>query len=167
GLLSATAARMVFNEVNNSKTSVAITGLTASTRYNFRIIDFNGSGASRVYNTSATGVTGNRTTPSIKEGDGIEDEFSPLGTVNTISAISPNPAKDNITFNMSMVEEANVTITIHSLEGNTVFTFKNNEFFGVGEHLINIPLKDLAAGAYAISISYGNEAILETFMVMP
>ena len=44
---------------------------------------------------------------------------------------------------------------------------KQNELFGVGSHFFNIPLKDLAAGTYAISINLGSEMILETFVVMP
>jgi hypothetical protein len=68
---------------------------------------------------------------------------------------------------MDIAEDTYVTITIHSLEGSVVMNVKANELFTAGTHNINIPLTGFTAGAYAISISFGQEAILETFMVMP
>lgn len=155
--------RFLGEQTGNDTSNVIITGLTSKSKYVYRVIDFTGTGArnTRTYLTTG-GVTANRNT-SAKDGD----EFSQPGTTNSISAISPNPAKDFINFNMEIVEDAYVTITIHSLEGSIVMEVKANELFTAGTHNINIPLKDLAAGAYAISISFGQEAILETFMVMP
>jgi hypothetical protein len=155
--------RYINDQVGSSTSSVIVTGLTSKLRYTYRIIDFTGGAdkAARTYQLGSA-VTNSRTT-SAKDGD----EFSQPGTTNSISAISPNPARDYITFDMDIAEDTYVTITIHSLEGSVVMNVKANELFTAGTHNINIPLTGFTAGAYAISISFGQEAILETFMVMP
>jgi len=156
----------VADQVGTSNIEATITGLLNRKRYTFRIVDFTGGATknTRVYNNLTSAITNSRVT-SAKEG--IEDEFSGVGTTNTISAISPNPAKDFIAFDMDLLESANVTIIIHSLEGREVMRFIDGQMFGAGKHNINIPLKDFISGAYGISISFGNEAIFETFMVTP
>ncbi|MFY8161185.1 MAG: T9SS type A sorting domain-containing protein, partial [Candidatus Kapaibacteriota bacterium] len=151
--------KYLLNDINNTQTSVIITGLTSNRRYNFRLIDFINYTSGRVYQPNTN--TNSRVTQS-KEG---EENYG--NTENFISLISPNPAKDNISFSMNLVNEQPVTIEIFTIEGRQVITFKNNEFMSAGNHFLNIPLGDLAAGTYSIVIRMGDEFILDSFVVMP
>lgn len=155
--------RFLMDDSDNTKDNQAISGLTSNTRYNFRVLDYVNypSGAPRARLFSGNTNSNTRVTQA-KEGD---DNVG--NTENTISLISPNPAKDNIAFTMNLVDTYPVTIELFSAEGRKVLVFKSNEIMNAGEHFINIPLGDLAAGYYSIVIGYGDEFILDSFIVMP
>lgn len=155
--------RFLMDDNDNTKDNQAITGLTSNTRYNFRVLDYVNypSGAPRARLYSGNTNSASRVTQA-KEG---EDNVG--NTENTISLISPNPAKDNIAFTMNLVDTYPVTIELFSAEGRKVLVFKSNEIMSAGEHFINIPLGDLTAGYYSIVIGYGDEFILDSFIVMP
>jgi len=165
GGVAVTDVNYLIDEVGVKTASIKYLYDRPQRRFDLRLVDYIGTGVkgSREYLLTPALIVGKNS--SAKEG--IEDEFTREGTANTISAISPNPAKDFIAFDMELVESTNVTIIIHSLEGREVLRFTDGQMFGAGKHNINIPLKDFISGAYGISISFGNEAIFETFMINP
>ena len=155
--------KFVLEDNNNSLNTVNVSNLTSRTAYSFRVIDFVNVNSNRVYqNTTVT------TNPLRRVTNSKEGEFTgSTNTENIMSIISPNPAKENINFNLEMVNDANVTIEIYTIEGRKVFTFTESEFMAKGINNINIPLTDLAAGTYTVFINFGDAFIFDTFIIMP
>lgn len=151
--------KFVLDDNDNSAQDQSITNLNKQTRYSFRLFDYVMVDGKRFYNPTL--IANSKSTLARESENGMSKDG------DFMSLIAPNPAKENVTFSLDLVDTKPVTIEIFSAEGRKVISFKQGEIMSAGEHLINIPLGDLAAGSYSIIVSFGDEFILDHFVVMP
>ena len=151
---------------NDTLAAVSVTGLTPLTKYCFRLFAVNGLTAStRNYRTDlGTNTQRYRTTP-LKEGD-LSNELINNSFITDLN-ITPNPAKSEINVVIDLMQNANLTISIHTLAGTEILRPIINEPFSAGHHTINIPLEhlNLASGSYIIIIGAGPEVIMDRFVI--
>jgi alpha-tubulin suppressor-like RCC1 family protein len=139
---------------NGDNTTCLVEGLARNTTYYFRIIEYNGSGASANYlQTSASGNPSSKKTNK-KES---EEEIS-----SSLINVYPNPVNDvlNIEFNKDFNNIIdNAKLTIINEVGQEVYSTKNTN------NLLTINTLDLVNGVYHIIISNDNESIYHSFVI--
>lgn len=76
----------------------------------------------------------------------------------------PNPFNQQTTFNISLTENANVTVDVINTLGTTVATFDKGNLMA-GSHKIVIDGSDLASGLYFYTVKAGNKSVTRKMMV--
>jgi thiol-disulfide isomerase/thioredoxin len=83
---------------------------------------------------------------------------SPVGIYeldNSVAAILntfPNPASLSTTVEFSLSEAAEITIEIFNIMGQKVSTLATQQY-AIGQHVVSVPVADLANGTYNISLT--------------
>jgi hypothetical protein len=139
---------------NGDNTTCLVDGLARNTTYYFRIMEYNGSGASANYlQTSASGNPSSKKTNK-KES---EEEIS-----SSLINVYPNPVNDvlNIEFNKDFNNVIdNAKLTIINEVGQEVFSTTNTN------NLLTINTLDFVNGVYHIIITNDEESIYHSFVI--
>lgn len=93
----------------------------------------------------------------------VVSEPSGLGTLDIIStmSLSPNPAIDNLQFQMELKQQDDVTLTLFSSNGQLITLHS----FGVTQTIDHeISLSSLPSGMYMLRLNVGTNAITRTIM---
>ncbi|MFA5045002.1 MAG: CotH kinase family protein [Paludibacter sp.] len=82
------------------------------------------------------------------------------GLTNTFDLIQsmqlyPNPASDKITIRFSLLQSADVAISIYNIAGEKMYMETRNTLES-GDHLLTIPLAEYHSGIYFVSVSTSN-----------
>lgn len=140
---------------NGTGTNVAITGLTRNLPYTIHVFEYNGTGASTMYNTGIGALNNPRTrNTSPKEGVVTGEEFGSNNAAFEVSTINPNPASDIVNFSVFANENANYTIELFNINGERVVA--STMEMSAGDNNVILPLDtNLSAGIYSLRISDG------------
>lgn len=130
-------------------TSQTISGLLASTTYEYRVGSNCTGGAVSLYLPFQTFTT----LPFRMENNNVSDE-------NMLS-LNPNPASDNVV--ISIAADANVNITIINMVGQVVYT--NNNITVNGLENIDLSLEGFDAGIYMVNIKGDNINVTKELVV--
>ncbi len=82
-----------------------------------------------------------------------------------VSNINPNPATDEIRFELEMNAENAITVEIIDVTGKVVASPVNGKVYNGGKHPVTISLGDIASGTYMLIVSSGNDVVMHTFIV--
>jgi len=107
-----------------------------------------------------TAGSGNRNTFTIRVMDPLSTGVTELPTFSNLSAW-PNPANDVLNLTMTSRTQGKVIVTITDLSGRAVST--NTLGVNGGNNLLTVPVADLNAGMYMITISNGSTTVSERF----
>ena len=78
-------------------------------------------------------------------------EFS---LTNGVVNVFPNPIAESTTFNYTLVEPEQLTISLQDLQGRVITTFMNGRSMPAGEHKQTVSMpSDLAQGNYLLVFS--------------
>ncbi|MBI3502200.1 MAG: T9SS type A sorting domain-containing protein [Bacteroidetes bacterium] len=77
--------------------------------------------------------------------------------------IYPNPANDNVTIEINLSEETNLSITFLNLLGQNLLM--RSEFISKGTHTLNFSLKEFPAGVYAVEIVSGKTKTYQRIII--
>jgi hypothetical protein len=86
----------------------------------------------------------------------ISDELSPAVLVNVIS--SPNPFSSHVTFDVSLKNNAELSLNLYDLRGREVKKLGSTPY-SKGTHNIRMDTKDLPNGIYLLQVKAGSEII--------
>lgn len=143
-------------------TTCLVNGLDRNTTYHFRIFEYSGnlsqaSSLSYIQTTSS----GN---PSSKATNKKDDEDPMDNNYLDLVSLHPNPTTDYIMLNLNVADSNPLDVSIFDLNGNEIYSIKN-QVFSKGLQTIKIDTKDYVSGAYTISISQGNDLMVNSFVV--
>ena len=97
----------------------------------------------------------------------VDPEVFPEVTENKIFSINPNPIDDRLTpLGFFLDQGKQVTISILDSEGRLVRVLRRNEFFNMGNNVINLNPSNLTAGVYIININGEGINMSERFVKM-
>ena len=161
--LGTTRAYVVYKGDGNF---VTVTNLLGGKYYAFKVHSYNGTAPLINYNN--TNATANPRADQTEKSS-INGEELPLVGDNILSSsyMTPNPARDNVSMTIDLIQGANVTISFYTADGKQVLIPVSASNFNAGRHSFNIPLKGLAAGVYSVVITADNEVIIDNLVVMP
>ncbi len=132
---------------------VNVTGLTRNTNYAFHVFEYNQTSAGILYNTTSTTNNPRGRKTSLKEGE-FNDDNRYLDAPFALSSVSPNPASDNIYFNIEAYEAASFRLELVNTLGEVVFATNLN--LSEGTWPMSIPTMDatgrLADGTYMLRL---------------
>ncbi|MGA2298653.1 MAG: T9SS type A sorting domain-containing protein [FCB group bacterium] len=82
------------------------------------------------------------------------------GAVENLS-VYPNPAKDNINFNYTLLDNRSVSVALHDLSGRIIKEFWKNESRNKGDWKESLKLENIQSGMYLLSIrtNEGEQAV--------
>lgn len=138
-----------FSNTSSSTTSKTITGLLASTTYEYQVRTNCGGGSASPYSALKTFTTA----PMRLAGDVIVDA--------NIVSIFPNPASTDITLQIEAADEVNISIT--DMMGQEVYRAENFAVNGINNAIINVSM--LQSGIYNVSIEANNIMVTKQFAV--
>lgn len=75
-------------------------------------------------------------------------------------AVYPTLMNDNVTLSFTVKEASSVSITLVSMEGQTVKTFISQESLGLGTFKRTFDVNGLSAGIYLLRVQIGNESLV-------
>ena len=142
-------------------TTVTVTGLQKNTDYRFQVFEYNGSGATSMYNTN-TATNNPRTRKTLNK-----DVFEFADEANTfaVSEVAPNPVRETINFTINAEFEGNYTAELYSITGERLFAFNYN--LNAGNHNIIIPVDwKLPNGIYTLRIANDKESVVRKVTVV-
>jgi len=149
--------------LNGTGTSVTVTNLAQNTAYYFRGFTYANYGGMIIYNPNS--ATNN---PKVIYTTPRETDFAVVGDRYEMNSISPNPVRDELTFDLFAPTAESVKIEILSLNGETLW----NGDYRIGEgyntisfYMNNLPVR-LAAGTYILRVN-GSESLTQKFIYMP
>ena len=132
---------------------VNVTGLTRNTNYAFHVFEYNQTSAGILYNTTSTTNNPRSRKTSLKEGE-FNNDNRYVDAPFALSTVSPNPASDNIYFNIEAYEAASFRLELVNTLGEVVFATNFN--LSEGSWPMNIPTMDatgrLADGTYMLRL---------------
>lgn len=144
-----------------SNTTCLVNGLERNTTYHFKIFEYSGSltenGSLSFLQTSTTGNPSSRATNKKDAEESNENYFDIVG-------VYPNPAVEYVMINLNVIESTPVDISLFDLYGNEIYSIKN-QVYSKGLNPIKINTKDFLSGVYNISISQGNDLMVNTFVL--
>ena len=79
--------------------------------------------------------------------------------------LNPSISTKETTISFSLDVPNEVSVALHNTAGQRVGTVLSNQRMRSGEHHINCPLRDLAAGIYFIRLQIGEESFVKKFVV--
>jgi type IX secretion system substrate protein len=82
-----------------------------------------------------------------------------------LSNVSPQPAKTFVNFDLRLLSDQSLSIKIIDISGREVVSFTRNQTYSKGMSQVQIPFNGLASGSYFISVSNGQDAVLEKFVI--
>ncbi len=82
-----------------------------------------------------------------------------------VNNINPNPATDEIRFELEMNAENAITVEVMDVSGRVVTSPINAKIYNPGKHFVTVPLGDIASGTYLLMISSGSDVVMHTFVV--
>ena len=158
GDLTGTGSYVVYK---GTGTTVTVTGLQKNTDYRFQVFEYNGSGATSMYNTN-TATNNPRTRKTLNK-----DVFEFADEANTfaVSEVAPNPVRETINFTINAEFEGNYTAELYSITGERLFAFNYN--LNAGNHNIIIPVDwKLPNGIYTLRIANDKESVVRKVTVV-
>lgn len=70
----------------------------------------------------------------------------------------PNPAKDHVQIEFSILESTSLTITLTDMQGRVVYNTTASKY-GIGKHKVTIPLNDIPIGSYVYQLTSNKNLI--------
>ncbi|MEJ5244805.1 MAG: T9SS type A sorting domain-containing protein [Bacteroidota bacterium] len=132
---------------------VNVTGLTRNTNYAFHVFEYNQTSAGILYNVTSTTNNPRSRKTALKEGE-FNNDNRYVDAPFALSTVSPNPASDNIYFNIEAYEAASFRLELVNTLGEVVFATNFN--LSEGSWPMNIPTMDatgrLADGTYMLRL---------------
>jgi len=95
---------------------------------------------------------------------GVEENSLSNDEFVTISQTMPNPAVTNARFNVTLTENANVSVSVTNLMGQTVKVLPTMAM-QAGANTVNINVSDLTSGVYFYTVEAGNKAVTKKMIV--
>ena len=158
GDLTGTGSYVVYK---GTGTTVTVTGLQKNTDYRFQVFEYNGSGATSMYNTNT--ATNNPLTRKTLNKDVFE--FADEANTFAVSEVAPNPVRETINFTINAEFEGNYTAELYSITGERLFAFNYN--LNAGNHNIIIPVDwKLPNGIYTLRIANDKESVVRKVTVV-
>ena len=158
GDLTGTGSYVVYK---GTGTTVTVTGLQKNTDYRFQVFEYNGSGATSMYNTNI--ATNNPRTRKTLNKDVFE--FADEANTFAVSEVAPNPVRETINFTINAEFEGNYTAELYSITGERLFAFNYN--LNAGNHNIIIPVDwKLPNGIYTLRIANDKESVVRKVTVV-
>jgi hypothetical protein len=128
-------------------------GLTRNTNYAFHVFEYNQTSAGILYNVTSTTNNPRSRKTALKEGE-FNNDNRYVDAPFALSTVSPNPASDNIYFNIEAYEAASFRLELVNTLGEVVFATNFN--LSEGSWPMNIPTMDatgrLADGTYMLRL---------------
>ncbi|HUM47599.1 MAG TPA: fibronectin type III domain-containing protein, partial [Chitinophagales bacterium] len=142
---------ITWTSVNTASTSVAISGLTANTSYDYRVRSECGGGNNSSYTAILTFTTTLRL--------GMEADELAVKGIN----IFPNPAKDNVSIEITSSTSKIINITLVNSLGQTVDRMDNVTVDGTITRIID--LKKMNSGMYYVNIYDGKDVLSHQLVI--
>ncbi|MEO6168141.1 MAG: fibronectin type III domain-containing protein [Chitinophagales bacterium] len=142
---------ITWTTVNTAATSVVISGLTANTSYDYRVRSECGGGNNSSYTAILTFTTTLRL--------GMEAEELAVKGIN----IFPNPAKDNVSIEITSSTSKVINITLVNSLGQVVDRMDNVTVDGTITRLID--LKKMNSGMYYVNIYDGKDVLSHQLVI--
>jgi hypothetical protein len=86
----------------------------------------------------------------------VSDDISPAVLINVIS--SPNPFSSRVTFNISLKNNAELSLKLYDLRGRVVKELGSTPY-SKGNHNLSMDTNDLSNGIYLLQVKVGSEMI--------
>ena len=144
--------------------TVQITGLARNSSYTFAIYSYNGTTNTWNFNTNEVFlplVTSNK--------DIIADEDGLINSKFELCRVSPNPAKDDISFCIDAFETNTYDIELFNASGDLVLS--QSQVLNKGSHSMKLNLftqkGGIAAGIYFLKVTADKESLTQQVIVMP
>lgn len=160
---------LIYDGPNNTFTITG--GLVNGTTYNFRVFGYNGAGTATAYDTAAASFNP-RGRAAVAKGDLSPADELTEADINEnnsfyLGAINPNPVINQISFEMTVNEEAPMTFTVYDMSGKEIAVLANDQVQTKGTHSFSFSLGDnLASGTYLLMVSAGNQTAVQSFVVV-
>ncbi len=137
------------------------------TRYYFKLFDYKGDATDGTanYNVSSTDSGNERTKRSKIAVPGGEPVW--VDGSFDVGSIQPNPAKDNIRFDLEVYEELPFSVNIYNSAGELVLVILDGRVLSAGTVItLDADLVDMPSGTYILQVFAGEEAIVEKFVIV-
>lgn len=79
----------------------------------------------------------------------------------------PNPAKNNLSFDLVLPEEGKYTLALYDTKGRVIRKWINNQLLDKGFHQLNYSLNNLEPGSYIYRLTSDKEQNTGTIMITP
>lgn len=102
-------------------------------------------------------------TVSVTHVDQRDDPFTPAGTRPSIETLYPNPAADRVIIRCTLPQAGHTRVTLTDLLGRIVAVVADQEK-SAGVFELNVPLFDLPAGLYLVTLEANGKRITKTLL---
>ena len=159
------AGRVVYQGQENKTT---VTGLTGLATYYIRVFAYNGDPVIGTAGFNLNTALNNPVSTSMFKAKNIagNETFEMVGSFE-LSAITPNPAKDKIYFNVIVnKEEQAFLIEIFTVNGERIMTVLNSTYLKLGDNPFTVPFFNIASGNYILKVTSGEDVVLTPFTIV-
>lgn len=159
------AGRVVYQGTGNRTT---VTGLTGLATYYIRVFAYNGDPTIGTAGFNLNTALNNPVSTGSFKAKNIagSETFEMIGNFE-LSAITPNPAKDKIYFNVIVnKEEQPFLIEIFTVNGERIITVLNNTYLKLGDNPFTVPFAKIASGNYILKVTSGEDIVLTPFTIV-
>jgi hypothetical protein len=123
------------------------------------------------YKLTAVDLNSNESVPSLLTPEQISGDESPAQGSLALSRPSPNPARDQATFSISLPREGIATLALYDMSGRRVRTMLAGHL-AAGEHTLVLDLRDehgawLASGIYNLRLTAAGKSANRRLVVVP
>jgi hypothetical protein len=138
---------------------LTVTNLIEGTLYYVRIYAFNGDNALTNYNTN-TGTNNPKSFNLV----GVDE--TNVGTGFMATNVVPNPAYNDIKFELNVFTPSAFTIEVVDMGGRIVSSVYKQSWLDAGSREITVPLSKLSSGSYVLKIYNGTDFAYQVFTIV-
>ncbi|MCX7737381.1 MAG: T9SS type A sorting domain-containing protein [Candidatus Kapabacteria bacterium] len=159
------AGRIVYQGQGNTTT---VTGLTGLATYYIRVFAYNGDPTIGTAGFNLNTALNNPVSTNLFKAKNVagNETLEMVGSFE-LTAITPNPAKDKIYFNVMVnKEDQPFLIEIFTINGERIMTVLNNTYLKLGDNPFTVPFFNIASGNYILKVTSGEDIVLTPFTIV-
>ena len=100
------------------------------------------------------------------DGSGDEKDLTVMDVNGAMISQYPNPADDNSTFEFSVMETQNVSVSILNIRGQIVETIYSGNVEALTTYRVDYDVTDLQSGIYFVHLNTANSVLKKKFVIL-